>query len=114
MNIDGMNTLACTKGYGEVKGAVKVYPLPHMAVVKDLVPDLTNFYAQHAFIQPWLKTVSPTPQKEWLQSHDDRAKARRALRVHPLRLLLDRLPELLVERRPLSRPRRAACRPIAG
>ena len=67
MNIDGMNTLACTKGYGEVKGAVKVYPLPHMAVVKDLVPDLTTFYAQHAFIEPWLKTVSPTPQKEWLQ-----------------------------------------------
>ena len=54
MNIDGMNTLACTKGYGEVKGAVKVYPLPHMAVVKDLVPDLTTFYAQHAFIEPWL------------------------------------------------------------
>ena len=74
MNIDGTNTLACTKAMGEVKGAVKVYPLPHMPVVKDLVPDLTNFYAQHAAIEPWLQTSSPTPQKEWRQSHEDRQK----------------------------------------
>ncbi len=53
---------------------MKVYPLPHMPVVKDLVPDLTNFYAQHRSIEPWLKTVSPEPAKEWLQSHDDRQK----------------------------------------
>jgi succinate dehydrogenase/fumarate reductase iron-sulfur protein len=68
MNIDGTNTLACTKGIDEVKGEIKIYPLPHMPVVKDLVPDLTNFYAQHASIEPWLKTVSPEPAKEWLQS----------------------------------------------
>jgi succinate dehydrogenase / fumarate reductase, iron-sulfur subunit len=74
MNIDGMNTLACTKGYDEVKGAVKVYPLPHLSVVKDLVPDLTNFYAQHALIEPWLETVTPPPDKERLQSREDRAK----------------------------------------
>ena len=47
MNIDGANTLACTKGMDDITGAVKVYPLPHMPVVKDLVPDLTDFYAQH-------------------------------------------------------------------
>ena len=63
MNIDGTNTLACTKGIGEVKGAVKIYPLPHMMVVKDLVPDLTGFYAQHASIQPWLQTTTPAPEK---------------------------------------------------
>jgi succinate dehydrogenase / fumarate reductase iron-sulfur subunit len=74
MNIDGSNTLACTKGVDDIKGAVKVYPLPHMEVVKDLVPDLTNFYAQHASIQPYLQTVSPEPAKEWLQSHEDRQK----------------------------------------
>ena len=74
MNIDGMNTLACTKGYREVKGVVKVYPLPHMSVVKDLVPDLTKFYAQHAFIQPWLETVTPSPDKERPQSRQDREK----------------------------------------
>ena len=68
MNIDGTNTLACTKGMDEVSGAVKLYPLPHMEVVKDLVPDLTRFYAQHALIEPWLHTDSPTPEKEWKQS----------------------------------------------
>ncbi|GGA91598.1 succinate dehydrogenase iron-sulfur subunit [Brucella endophytica] len=74
MNIDGANTLACTKGMDEINGTVKIYPLPHMPVVKDLVPDLTVPYAQLASIDPYLKTVSPEPAKEWLQSHDDRAK----------------------------------------
>ncbi|MDX5367504.1 MAG: succinate dehydrogenase iron-sulfur subunit [Alphaproteobacteria bacterium] len=74
MNIDGANTLACTKGIDEVKGDVKIYPLPHMPVIKDLVPDLTNFYAQHAFIEPYLQTKSPSPEKEWRQSHEDREK----------------------------------------
>lgn len=68
MNIDGVNTLACTRGMDEVKGAIKLYPLPHMEVVKDLVPDLTRFYAQHALIEPWLHTSSPEPEKEWKQS----------------------------------------------
>ncbi len=74
MNIDGTNTLACTKGFNEVNGTVKIYPLPHQPVVKDLIPDLTNFFAQHASIEPWLKTSSPQPQTEWLQSHEDRQK----------------------------------------
>jgi succinate dehydrogenase iron-sulfur subunit len=74
MNIGGTNTLACTRGMDEVKGEVRVYPLPHLPVVKDLVPDLTVFCAQHASIEPWLKTASPTPQKEWKQSHAERAK----------------------------------------
>jgi succinate dehydrogenase / fumarate reductase iron-sulfur subunit len=74
MNIDGTNTLACTKGMDEINGVVRVYPLPHMAVVKDLVPDMTNFYAQYASIEPWLHTKTPTPEKEWKQSHEDRQK----------------------------------------
>lgn len=74
MNIDGTNTLACTKGMDEITGAVKIYPLPHMPVIKDLVPDLTRFYAQHASIEPWLKTTTPAPEKEWRQSEADRAK----------------------------------------
>ena len=74
MNIDGQNPPALTNGIDEVKGDVKIYPLPHMPVIKDLVPDLTNFYAQHAFIEPWLQTKSPTPEKEWRQSHEDREK----------------------------------------
>jgi succinate dehydrogenase iron-sulfur subunit len=74
MNIDGVNTLACTMDMKDIKGNVRIYPLPHMPVVKDLVPDLTNFYAQQASIQPWLQTVSVTPEKEWKQSHDEREK----------------------------------------
>ena len=74
MNIDGINTLACTYGLDEIKGEVKVYPLPHMDVVKDLVPDLTLFYAQHAAIKPWLETETPAPEREWLQSIEDREK----------------------------------------
>ena len=74
MNIDGTNTLACTKGMDEVNGAVKVYPLPHMPVVKDLVPDLSVPYAQLSSIEPWLQTETPEPAKEWRQSHEERQK----------------------------------------
>ncbi len=72
MNIDGTNTLACTKACDEVKDEVKVYPLPHMQVVKDLVPDLTHFYAQYASIKPWMQTQSAAPDRERLQSREDR------------------------------------------
>jgi succinate dehydrogenase / fumarate reductase, iron-sulfur subunit len=74
MNIAGANTLACTKGMDEIDGHVSVYPLPHMPVIKDLVPDLSTFYEQHRSIEPWLKTTTPTPQKEWLQSKPEREK----------------------------------------
>ncbi|MEQ8346643.1 MAG: succinate dehydrogenase iron-sulfur subunit [Sneathiellaceae bacterium] len=75
MNIDGTNTLACTRGMDELPGGdVKVYPLPHMPVIKDLVPDLTHFYAQYASIEPWMQTQSPAPDRERLQSHEDRVK----------------------------------------
>jgi succinate dehydrogenase / fumarate reductase iron-sulfur subunit len=76
MNIDGTNTLACTKPIEDIKGDAKIYPLPHMPVVKDLVPDLTMFYAQYASIEPWLKTDSPLPSedRERLQSKEDRAR----------------------------------------
>jgi len=72
MNIDGGNTLACTRANDEVKGDVKIYPLPHMPVVKDLVTDLTNFYAQYASIKPWLQSrTPPPPDQERLQSKED-------------------------------------------
>ena len=75
MNIDGTNTLACTKDIAEVKGDVRVYPLPHMKVRKDLVPDLTHFYAQYASIKPWMQTQSPPPpDQERLQSKEEREK----------------------------------------
>lgn len=75
MNINGTNTLACTKGMDEVDGDINIYPLPHQPVVKDLVPDLTNFYAQYASIKPWMQTQTPPPpDRERLQSKEDREK----------------------------------------
>ena len=74
MNIDGTNTLACLKSCDDVKGDVKIYPLPHMPVVKDLVPDLTVPYAQLQSIEPWLKTTTQPPTRERLQSPEERAK----------------------------------------
>ena len=74
MNIDGTNTLACTQAIDDIRGDVKIYPLPHLKVVKDLVPDLNQAYAQLASIEPWLKTVSAPPERERLQSEDDRAR----------------------------------------
>ena len=74
MNIDGTNTLACTKYIADVPGDIKIYPLPHMPVVKDLVPDLNVAYAQLASIEPWLKNDSPAPERERLQSPEERAK----------------------------------------
>lgn len=74
MNIDGTNTLACLKSIDDVKGDVKVYPLPHMPVVKDLVPDMKHFYAQYESIKPWMQTESAPPTRERLQSPEDREK----------------------------------------
>ena len=72
MNIDGTNTLACTKAIADVKGDVRIYPLPHMQVVKDLVPDLTDAFAQLTAIEPWIKTESRPPDRERLQTPDER------------------------------------------
>ena len=75
MNMDGRNGLACTTPIAELKGEVQITPLPHMEVVKDLVPDLSHAYAQYASIQPWLKTESTAPAgKERPQSPADRAR----------------------------------------
>ena len=72
MNVDGTNTLACIKPIEDIKGDASVYPLPHLPVVKDLVPDLNTVYAQYASIEPWLKTESPEPTGERLQSPEER------------------------------------------
>ncbi|GGY18662.1 hypothetical protein GCM10008098_08390 [Rhodanobacter panaciterrae] len=101
MNIDGTNTLACTRAIEEcASGDVKIYPLPHMPVVKDLVPDLTHFYAQFASIKPWLRTQSPAPDRERLQSPEERKKRRAA------RATGGTATSTLA--------RRSCCRPIAG
>jgi succinate dehydrogenase / fumarate reductase, iron-sulfur subunit len=75
MNMNGRNGLACTTAMEDLKGEIRVTPLPHMDVIKDLVPDFTHFYAQYASIRPWLQTVSTTPSgKERLQTPEQREK----------------------------------------
>ena len=74
MNIDGTNTLACLKPIEDCKGDVKIYPLPHMPVIKDLVPDLTHVYAQYQSIKPYLQADSQPPTRERLQSVEERDK----------------------------------------
>jgi len=77
MNIDGTNTLACLSYIDQENPskASKIYPLPHMYVVKDLVPDMANFYEQYRSIEPWLQSDDKKPEgQEHLQTIEDRAK----------------------------------------
>ena len=80
MNIDGVNTLACLKPIEEVNGEIRIYPLPHMPVVKDLVPDLSKAYDQLASIKPWLqrseenKSANKIDKEEKKQTPKDREK----------------------------------------
>ena len=74
MNIDGVNTLACTKPIMDVKDKVRIYPLPHMPVIKDLVSDLTHFFQQLASVEPWLKTNESTGLTESTQTVDERKR----------------------------------------
>ena len=114
MNIDGANTLACTKAMDEING--RGPHLPAAAPAGDQGPRARP----HDLLRP-----APL-DRAVAQDHDADAgegmaavasrprEARRALRVHPLRLLLDLVPVLLVERRALSRARPCCSRPIAG
>ncbi|XP_042907930.1 uncharacterized protein [Parasteatoda tepidariorum] len=77
MNIDGLNTLACLHKFDpNDKNVVKIYPLPHMYVIKDLVVDMDQFFEQYKSIQPWLqrKIEKSTDRKQILQSVEDRKK----------------------------------------
>ena len=73
MNINGVNTLACTQPLDDLGDVVRLYPLPHMPVIKDLVPDLSHAYAQLQSIEPWLKSDTPAPENsERLQTPKER------------------------------------------
>ncbi len=74
MNIDGTNWLACTRFISDLGTPATIYPLSNMRVIKDLVPDLTHVFAQYAMIEPWLQSKTPEPEREHLQSSDERSK----------------------------------------
>ena len=64
MNVDGVNTLSCMKSHKDINGDIRIYPLPHLKVVKDLVADLNTLYKQYESIEPWLKIKDPQSQKK--------------------------------------------------
>lgn len=73
MNIDGKNGLACTTSLADLDDEISVYPLPHLPVIKDLVPDMSGFYEQYASIKPWIRaTEMPVEEGERLQSPEQR------------------------------------------
>jgi len=78
MNINGTNTLACLCKIDDNLGkTTKIYPLPHMFVIKDLIPDMSNFYAQYKSIEPFLKRKDADIKfgaQQFYQSEEDRAK----------------------------------------
>src|SRR6478735_7360195 len=74
MNIDGANWLACTRFISDLAAPATIYPLANMEIIKDLVSDLTHLFAQYAAIEPWLKSKTPTPERERLQSREERSK----------------------------------------
>ena len=98
MNIDGTNGLACIRACDDIKGDVKIYPLPHLPVVKDLVPDLTEFYAQYASVKPWLQTrTPPPPDRERRQTKHEQEKIDRPSACILCACCSDLVSELLVE-----------------
>jgi len=77
MNIDGVTTLACTCKINTETSTTKIYPLPHMYVVKDLVVDMSNFFEQYASIRPYLQrkqTIGQEKEEMLLQPKEDRHK----------------------------------------
>ena len=72
MNINGINQLACTTSMESIEGEIRVYPLPHLEVIKDLIVDLSQFFAQYAAIEPWLKSDNLPISGEQLQTMKER------------------------------------------
>lgn len=73
MNINGINTLACLQKVHK-NLYTTIYPLPHMYIIKDLIPDLTNFYSQYKLIKPWLINNILENNQEFMQSKKDRSE----------------------------------------
>ena len=74
MTIDGTNWITCMRFISDLATPAMTYPLANMPVIKDLVPEATHLFAQHAMIEPRLKSKTPAPERERLQSPEERSK----------------------------------------
>jgi succinate dehydrogenase/fumarate reductase iron-sulfur protein len=108
MNINGKNGLACITNLRDLKEPIVLKPLPGLPVIRDLIVDMSQFFKQYHSIKPYLINDTPPPEKERLQSPEERDELERPLRVHPVRVLLDELPQLLVESGQVRRAGRTA------
>ena len=108
MNINGKNGLACLTNMRTLKDPIVLKPLPGLPVVRDLIVDMTQFFKQYHSIKPYLVNDEIAAREGAPAVAGGARRAERPVRVHPVRELLDRLPELLVEPRQVRRPGRAA------
>ncbi len=74
MNINGVNGLACIVPVAGLKQPIKVRPLPSQSVIRDLIVDMEHFFDQYRLIKPWLQAKTPTPERERLQTPEERAR----------------------------------------
>ena len=72
MNINGKNGLACVTNLRDLKQPIVLKPLPGLPVIRDLIVDMTQFFKQYHSIRPYLINDTPPPEKERLQSPEDR------------------------------------------
>jgi succinate dehydrogenase / fumarate reductase iron-sulfur subunit len=72
MNINGRNGLACITRLAGLKQPVELRPLPSFPVIRDLVVDMSQFFRQYHSIKPYLINDEEAPEKERLQSPEDR------------------------------------------
>src|SRR5438045_194942 len=74
MNINGKNRLACVTKITDVSEPVVIMPLPGLPIIRDLIVDMTQFFAQYHSIKPYVINLEPPPEKERLQSPAQRAE----------------------------------------
>ncbi|MCU7890610.1 MAG: succinate dehydrogenase iron-sulfur subunit [Candidatus Thiodiazotropha sp. (ex Ustalcina ferruginea)] len=72
VNVNGSNKLACITSLTELKDPVEVRPFPGRPVIRDLVVDMSQFYAQYEQVDPWLQRKEPLPEQEILQTPEER------------------------------------------
>ena len=74
MNINGKNGLACITRLLDLKEPVELRPLPGLPVIRDLIVDMSQFFKQYHSVRPYLVNNDPAPEKERLQSPEERAE----------------------------------------
>ena len=114
MNINGKNGLACITNLSELKEPIVLRPLPGLPVIRDLIVDMSQFFKQYHSIKPYLINDTTAAREGAAAVAAGARGARRVVRVHPVRVLLDVVPELLVEPGQVRRAGRACCRPTAS